>query len=231
MSITKYYIGFAASEALARETHRLLELRGNVPPNILLKPLEAVVDAFIPDVLANLLIRCCDAIGLSPMANKVVSGGVETINTACGLLMSQLMKKRSDDEIVDMVRFIDDIFIPAAVSSNQVDSAGAEISESKFNEIKYIIAEIRAGRSQHVLPQLHVLMIEVADLVQDSFMRTPLAVLKLNFVLRKIVDGAFATCKGAAHMVVNRVFKHLSEQELLNMANYFDGLLITAEQK
>lgn len=230
MSHTKYYIGFAASEELVRETKRLLELRGNVPPHTLLKPLESVVDAFIPDVLANLLINCCDAIGLSPMANKIVNGAVETINSAVSLLVGQLMKKRSDQEIVDMVAFIDDIFLPAAISSNGVDSAGAEISQAKFEEMKFVTNEVRAGRAQQVLPQLHTLMIEVADLVQESFMRRPLAVLNLNFVVRKVVDGTFATCKATAHMVVNRVFKQLNEEELLRLADYFDKLMITAEQ-
>lgn len=230
MSKTKYYIGFAASEDLVRETRRLLELRGNVPPHTLLKPLEAVVDAFIPDVLSNLLIRCCDTIGISPMANKIVNGGVDTINSACGLLVSHLMKKRTDDEIIAMVAFIDDIFLPAAICSNGADSAGAEISKAKFEEMKFVTEEVRAGRAQQVLPQLHVLMIEVADLVQDSLMRRPLAVLHLNFVVRKIVDGTFATCKATAHMVVNRVFKQLNDEELLRLADYFDKLMITAEQ-
>ncbi len=229
MSHTKYYIGFAASEDLVRETKRLLELRGNVPPHSLLKPLESVVDAFIPDVLANLLIRCCDAIGLSPMANKIVNGGVDTLNSACGLLVGQLMKKRSDEETVAMVHFIDDIFLPEAIASNGADSAGAEISKAKFDEMKHVTNEIMAGRAQQVLPQLHTLMIEVADLVQDSFMKRPLAVLNLNFVIRKVVDGTFATCKATAHMVVNRVFKQLNDEELRRLAEYFDKLLITAE--
>lgn len=230
MSHTKYYIGFAASDELVTETKRLLELRGNVPPHTLLKPLESVVDAFIPDVLSNLLIRCCDTIGLSHMANKIVNGAVDTINSAVGLLVGQLMKKRSDEEIVAMVAFIDDIFLPAAISSNGVDSAGAEISKAKFDEMKFVTEEVRAGRAQQVLPQLHTLMIEVADLVQDSFMKRPLAVLNLNFVVRKVVDGTFATCKATAHMVVNRVFKQLNDDELLRLADYFDKLMITAEK-
>lgn len=229
--MTKYYIGFAASQTLATETHLLLDMRSKADIRSQLVQLEKVVDAFIPDVLDNLLLRCCVAIGIGPMASKIVNGGVDTINAACNLLISQLMKKRSDQEVVALVKFIDAIFIPAAISSNKVDSAGAEISAAKFAEMKHVIVEIQAGRASQVLPQLHVLMIEVADLIMEGFMKTPISLLELNFVVRKVCDGAMATCKGAAHMVVNRVFKHLNDQELLHMANYFNDLMITSEPK
>lgn len=229
MSHTKYYIGFAASEKLAAETRRLLEMRGNVPPQMMLKQIETMVDLFVPEVLHNMLVGCCDAIGLSPMATKVVNGSVDTINSATRLLIGQIMKKRTDDEIVAISAFVDDIFLPADRNSLGKDGAGAEISKAKFDEMRYVTDEVLAGRSQHVLPQLHVLMIEIADLIQDSFMKRPLDVLNLNFVVRKIVDGTFVTCKGAAHLVVNRVFKNLSEDELKRMAEYFSALMVTAE--
>lgn len=231
MSHTKYYLAFASSEQLAAETRRLLELRGNVPPQVMLKQIEKMIDLFVPEVLHNMLVGCCDAIGLSPMATKVVNGSVDTINSATRLLIGQLMKKRSDDEIIALAAFVDTIFLPGDRNSLGKDGAGAEISKSKYEEMQYVTAEVLAGRSQHVLPQLHVLMIEIADLIQDAFMKHPLDVLKLNFVVRKIVDGTFATCKGAAHMVVNRVFKNLDEEELKRMAVYFSALLVTAEHE
>ncbi len=231
MSHTKYYLAFASTEQLATETRRLLDLRGNVPPSAMLKQIETMIDLFVPEVLHNFLVGCCDAIGLSPMATKVVNGAVDTINSAVRLLIGQIMKKRSDEEIVAMAAFVDDIFLPGANNSLGKDGAGAEISKAKFEEMQYVTTEILAGRSQQVLPQLHVLMIEIADLIQDSFMKRPLDVLKLNFVVRKIVDGTFVTCKGAAHMVVNRVFKNLSEEELARMAKYFSALLVTAERE
>lgn len=231
MSHTKYYIGFVSSEKLAHETRRLLELRGNVPPQTMLKPIEKTVDLFIPEVLHNLLVGCCDAIGLSPMATKIVNGSVDTINSATKLLVGQLMKKRADDEIIAITAFIDKIYLPASASSKGVDCCGAELGKAKYDEMMFVTNEILAGRAQQVLPQLHVLMIEIADLIQDAFMKEPLEVLKLNFVVRKIVDGTFATCKGAAHMVVNRVFKNLNDEELVRMATYFNALLITAEKE
>lgn len=229
MSTTKYYIGFASSEKLVHETKRLLELRGNVPPPTMLKPLESAIDAFVPDVLSNFLVDCCATIGVGPTAQKVVNGAVDTINSAARLLVGQLLKKRTDEEIVAMVGFIDEIYLPANRSSLGVDSTGAEIPKAKFDEMKHVTSEILAGRAQEVLPQLHVLMIEVADLVQDAFMKRPLALLNLNFVVRKVVDGTFATCKAAAHMVVNRVFKQLNDEELVRLAHYFNKMMITAE--
>jgi hypothetical protein len=162
------------------------------------------------------------------MAMKVVNGGVDTINGACTLLISQLMKKRTDDEILAMVDFVDNIFLPADRVSTGKDSVGAKVSESQFNEMKYITREIQSGRAAEVTEALHRLMIEVADIIQDRLMHEPIKVLNLGFVMRKMTDGAFATTKGASHMVVNRVFKKLSDDELLRMSSYFDALLITA---
>ncbi|CBL43803.1 hypothetical protein HDN1F_02200 [gamma proteobacterium HdN1] len=228
MSTTQYFIGFQASEQLTTQAKRLLELRGNVPPQTLLKPLEQVVEPFIPEVLTNMLANSVEAVGLSPMASKVVNGAVDTLNSAARLLVSKLLKKRSDDEIVNMSGFIDDIYLPANRTSNGLDCCGAEISQKDFEEMKFIISEIRAGRAQSVVPRLNAIMIDVADLVLESFMKRPLSVLDLNFVIRKVVDGTFATSRAATHMVVNRVYKQLNDEELLRFADYFDKQLFSA---
>jgi hypothetical protein len=227
--MTQHYLGFTASPALATEARLLISRRdAKASPKELHAILERVVNLFVPECLNSFLVECCNVIGLSPMAMKVVNGGVDTINGACTLLISQLMKKRTDDEILAMVDFVDNIFVPADRVSTGKDSVGAKVSESQFNEMKHITREIQAGRAAEVTEALHRLMIEVADIIQDRLMHEPIKVLNLGFVMRKMTDGAFATTKGASHMVVNRVFKKLSDNELLRMSSYFDALLITA---
>jgi hypothetical protein len=227
--MTQHYLGFTASPALAAEARLLIERRkAQAAPRELHAILERVVDLFVPECLNSFLVECCNVIGLSPMAMKVVNGGVDTINGACTLLISQLMKKRTDEEILAMVAFVDDIFLPSDRVSTGKDSVGARVSESQYNEMKHITHEIQAGRADQVLEALHRLMIEVADIIQDRLMHEPIKVLNLGFVMRKMTDGAFATTKGASHMVVNRVFKKLSDDELRRMSTYFDALLITA---
>ena len=91
----------------------------------------------------------------------------------------------------------------------------------------FLVAKIeKKGRT---VDELHQVMLQVVDIVLEGFMLRAVRLLKLNFVMRKLVDATAATCRGAGHMVVNKVLKNLDNDQLDRMAEYFDKLIFTAD--
>ena len=68
------------------------------------------------------------------------------------------------------------------------------------------------------------------DIMLEGFMKRAINLLKHGFVVRKIADGAIATCQAAGHGVVNKVFKKLDDEQMLHLANYFDTLILSAQR-
>ena len=227
---TRYYLGFKSSPELVDNATKLLENRDAGHPEPYAPTMNQLVKYFVPELLDAFLIKTADAVGLSPRASKIVHSAADTIGKASSVLVGKLLAKRNNDELAGLVQFVDDTFLRAATCSNGADSCGCEIPEELHGRIKRLMQEIRDGNAEQVRPEIHDVMIETVDVVLEGFMIRAISLLKINFVLRKVCDATIATCRGAGHMVVNKVFKKLDEKQLNRLADYFDGLLLTADR-
>lgn len=227
---TKYYLGFASSPALEQSTITLLEKADSGTKDSLVPNMERSLELFIPELTHAFLVGTVDAIGLSSMATKIVHSTADIIDKTAKMLVGQLLKKRSNDELKPLVGFVDDIYLRPQTTSTGKASTGCEISKDTYDRIQHVVAEIRAGNGRKVLPELHDLMTLVVDTMLEELMKRPISLLPLNFVVRKVADGATATCKAAGHGVVNKVFKKLDDEQLVHLGNYFDTLVLSAER-
>ena len=226
---TKYYLGFKSSPGLVASAQALLDNRDTGHTEPYAPMMNEVVKYFVPELLDAFLIQTADAVGLSHRASKIVHGAAETIGKASSVLVGKLLSKRDNDELAGLVEFVDDTYLRAATCSNGADSCGCEISQELHDQMKRLVTEIRAGNAQQVMPELHKVMITTVDVVLEGFMIRAIGLIKINFVLRKVCDATIATCRGAGHMVVNKVFKALDDAQLQRLANYFDDLILSAE--
>jgi len=227
---TKYYLGFASSSALEQSTIVLLEKSASGTKESLVPHMEKSMDLFVPELMQAFLVGTVDAIGLSPMATKIVHSTADIIDKTAKMLVGQLLKKRSNEELKPLIGFVDDIYLRPQTTSTGKPSTGCEIDKAQYDRIQYVIAEVRAGNGQKVLGDLHDLMTFVVDVMLEKLMKRPIDLLPLNFIVRKVADGAIATCKAAGHGVTNKVFKKLEDDQLIHLANYFDTLVLSAER-
>ena len=227
---TKYYLGFASSPELENAAIVLLDNFANNVKESQVPHMEKTMEYFIPELLHAFLVGTVDAVGLSSTATKIVHTSAELIGKTANMLVPQLLRKRSNEELRPLSGFVDDLYVRPQTCSKGVACTGCEIEKETYDQMQYVIAEVRAGNGQQVLPQLHDLMSLVVDIMMDRLMKRAIDLIKLNFVVRKIADGAMATCKAAGHGVVNKVFKKLDEDQLIHVANYFDNLIFTAER-
>lgn len=226
----RYYLAFKSSPDLVDNAEKLLSNRaqgGNQPYAPMMNEL---VKYFIPELLDSFLIKTADAVGLSHRASRIVHGAADTIGKASSVLVGKLLAKRSNEELEDLVQFVDDTYLRDETCSNGVNSCGCEISQELYDQIKRLVSEVRAGNADAVRAEIHDVMIDTVDVVLEGFMVRAISLLKTNFVLRKVCDATIVTCRSAGHMVVNRVFKHLDDDQLLRLAEYFDDLIVTAHR-
>lgn len=227
---TKYYLGFVISPELEKSAITLLDNFARNAPESQVSHMEKSMDLFIPELMQSFLVGTVDAIGLSPMATKIVHSTADILDKTAKMLVGHLLKKRSNDELRPLAGFVDDIYIRPGTASTGKASHGCEIDKATYDRIQRLIAEIRAGNGEQVRPELHDVMTLVVDVMLQGFMKRSVDMLKMNFIVRKVADGAVATCKAAGHGVVNKVFKTLDGDQLVHLANYFDTLVLSAER-
>jgi len=227
---TKYYLGFASSPELENAAIVLLDNSAKNVKESHVPHMEKTMEFFVPEMMQAFLVGTVDAVGLNHTATKIVHTTADLIGKTANMLVPHLLRKRSNEELEPLVDFVDDIYVRADTTSTGKASTGCEIDKHTYDRMQYVISEVRAGNGQQVLPELHDLMSQVVDIMLEGFMKRSISLIKLNFVVRKISDGAVSTCKAAGHGVVNKVFKKLEEEQLIHVANYFDQLIFTAER-
>ena len=227
---TKYYLAFASSKDLEGAAIELLQRHERGAKDSHVPLMESTMDFFIPEMMAAFLVDTVDALGLSKMATKVIHSTADVIGKTAKMLVPHLLKKRSNEELEPMIEFVDSIYVRDHQSSNGKACTGCEMDQATYERMKKVVEEVRSGRIEENRAELTALMSLTVDLLLEGLMKEAINKLKHGFVVRKIADGAIATCQAAGHGVVNKVFKKLDDDQLLHLANYFDTLLISAER-
>lgn len=227
---TKYYLAFASSKELEGAAIELLDRRARGVKESHVPLMESTMDYFIPEMLHAFLVGTVDAIGLSNMSTKVVHSTADVIGKTSRMLMPHLLKKRSNQELDPMISFVDEIYIRPQQADNGKAGTGCEMDKATYDRMKRVVGGIQAGDVAGNRDELSELMSLTVDLLLEGLMKRAIGLLKHGFVVRKIADGAIATCQAAGHGVVNKVFKKLDDEQMLHLANYFETLIVAAER-
>ena len=227
---TRYFLAFGASPDLISAADKVLDLHATQAPESWASHFDHLVELFIPGFLNAFLVDTCDAVGLSPRASKIIHSTSKTMSKTISAMVGHLLKKRSNDELIPMAEFVDDVYLRPDQCSSGKASVGCEIDKDLFDEVHRVTAEVRNGRLEEVRAELSSVMIRVVDATIESMMIRAIGLLKVNFVVKKICDAAVATCRGAGHMVVNKVFKNLDEESMLALGVFFEDMLVTDER-
>lgn len=226
----KYYLGFESSKELEGAAIELIDRHKSGSKDSHIPLMEDTMELFIPEIMHAFLVGTVDAIGLSHMATKVVHSTADVIGKSARMLVPQLLKKRSNTELAPMVDFVDEVYVRPEQAYDGKAHTGCEIDPSTYQRMKRVISEIKAGNIESNRKELGELMSLTVDLLLEGIMKRAVNLLKHGFVVRKIADGAIATCQAAGHGVVNKVFKNLDDEQMLRLANYFDSLVISARR-
>jgi len=227
---TRYFLAFPASAELITAAEKVLDLHATQATESWAPHFDHLIGLFVPGFLNAFLVDTCDAVGLSPRSSKIIHSTSNTLSKTISVMVGKLLKKRSNEELVPMAEFIDDVYLREEQCSTGKNSVGCEINKALFEEVHRVTGEVREGRLEEVRGELTEVMLKVVDATIDSMMVRAIGLLKVNFVVKKICDAAVATCRGAGHMVVNKVFKNLDEESMLRLGVFFEDMLVTDER-
>ena len=227
---TRYFLAFPASAELISAADKVLDLHATQATESWVPHFDHLIDLFVPGFLNAFLVDTCDAVGLSPRSSKIIHSTTNTLSKTISAMVGKLLKKRSNEELIPMAEFIDEVYLREDQCSTGRNSVGCEIDKALFDEIHRVTGEVRDGRLEEVRDELTAVMLNVVDATIESMMVRTISLLKTNFVVRKICDAAVATCRGAGHMVVNKVFKNLDEESMLHLGVFFEEMLVSDER-
>ena len=74
-------------------------------------------------------------------------------------------------------------------------------------------------------------VMEVTDVSVAGYAEVPIHMLKMNFVTKKVANTGIEASRSAVKMIINKVFKTLEEDQMARLADYLEGLFITAPQR
>lgn len=223
---TRYYMGFQASQRLSEISHRIVENREQGHKEPYAPMMNEFVSLMVAELLHSFLTETAQKTEITPRKIKIVSGAVDKIDGAVRFLAGKLIGDRSNKELAGIVAYMDYVYLPAAMVPSNQDTIACEISPDLYHRMRTIESELDGGNLKQIRKDLDKVLKNVVDAVTEGFMVVPLERYKFNFLLRKVRDGAVATCKTTAGLVVSKVFSGLEEQQLRQLAAHFDTIAI-----
>lgn len=142
------------------------------------------------------------------------------IKSTVAVLLKQLMSKASNDVVKQSIEFSrKSVFI----DSTGQQRVGEALDISLVTNLKLIYAEIRSGNdvNKAVLSDLYK---QFAEATVRHFMNDFNRTLDLGIIKRKAADFGSSAVIKASHIAIDRIFPHLSKEELLALAEYHDTL-------
>ncbi|MBL4864997.1 MAG: hypothetical protein JKY67_01320 [Pseudomonadales bacterium] len=227
---TVSYLAFHASDGLRDDTELLIKNSQARIKESQIGQMNLVMSKFVVEMLDQFFLDTCEAVQLGPMGTKIVRGGANTLSATANMLIKQLYKKRTNDELYPVIEYIDSTFIRATDASNGKASIVCPIEDSLYDNLMHDIGEIRKGNFQHS-GSLTELMLEVNDAAMVGYAETPIGMLKMNFVAKKVTNTGLEAGRSTSKMVINKVFRTLEDDQMGRLADYVESFFITAPQK
>jgi|GEM_PF-1904040 len=189
-----------------------------------------LMSLYTPEILDAFLVDACDAVGLSPWAEKIVHSVAGSMSKLSASLSAKLLKKRSNQELQPFAEFIESLYVSSEESSNGMNSTGCEIGEEMHDQLTKTFQSVRDGYLEAVRPELIALMLECQRISIDAMMTPAIEIFKINAVVKMFAEAAVSTSRSAGKMVINRVFKRLDEHQMLRLCDYYGNMLVIQDK-
>lgn len=192
-----------------------------------------VVLDLVDESLATFFLRPMAEIGISPMGEKMVKAGVGSVKKAVSMLVHNLSKKLSNEEMLPLAEYLWGV----VYTDLSKETAGAQaymaspIDAELNDELSDIVLSIEAGETGPVVEErLTSALLAVSEISLDIFFAQPLNIIKLGMVMRKASQMAFEATRAAIRGVIKKVFKGMEERELRGVAQYLRSVRFSRER-
>lgn len=221
------YIAFVSPPGLRRDSEQLV---ANVDARSTASQVELmtrIMDNFTDEVLRVFFTDMVALMDLRPFMAKVVHGAVGTIKKTVHSVSGTVIRKLDNQQLVPLAGYISSVMLTAPDSTG-VDrpQVGFPIKDSTHARLLKVIADMRAGEARDHVHAFADVLIEITDLAVDAYLRTPIELLRLGLILRKLSEGGMSVIQGAVHMVIRKLAPDLQSAQLLATASYLEALIL-----
>lgn len=222
------YIAYEASPKMYQLAERFLVEMANKNPKPQADLLLDIIDCYIPESLEAYLMRPSEIVRLGPTAQKIVKLCASTISKTAHSLTRHILKKVKNRDLNELTDFIDGMMLREDDTEKNVGLAAVPISPYLFDQINEGIDNIRTGVPMDYRDDVIEILLQVADQVSKHLMMTPLEILPIGPILKKMAYVGMDTAMAAVNKVIRQVFGKLDNPQLLEAADYFESLLVTS---
>lgn len=142
------------------------------------------------------------------------------IKSTVAVLLKQLLSKAPNDVVKQSIEFSEKSLFKDAQGQYRV---GESLDASLVTNLKTTFADIRTGSDTNkaVLIELYK---QFAEATVRHFMNDFNKTLDLGMIKRKAADIGSAAVIKAVHIAIDKIFPHLTKEELIILAEYHDTL-------
>lgn len=211
------FFGFTPSEALLSNIQNGIEKKDSSENLYPLRDQTALyINDEIIDAILTDLIRHFPASDKRDTAEKLAG----YIKSTVAVLLKQLLGKAPNETVRQSIVFSENSLFLAADQKHRI---GFALDSGFIQALKQQFTQIQNSQTAD-LAQLSNLYKQFADATIQHFMIDFNKTLDLGLIKRKASDLAASAVKKTVHIAIDKIIPHLTEQELLALAEYHDTL-------
>lgn len=226
---TQTYAAFPASDVLQDFNTRFISNInagvGSPQATLLIQGLNQFVD----ECLDYYFLRPVEMVKLGGVGKKIVNGGVSGIKKTAKLAISKIVCKLSNEELKPIAAYIDSMMKDVQKGDKTITYIAVPVSEQLSGGLRSATHVGRNGDPHRVAEDFSLALCGLIDESLAQYFEEPLNLLHMGFLMEKIAKVATESTRSAAHTVVKKVPKTMSEKELLMFFEFADSLLLDAQ--
>lgn len=222
------YVAFPSPPELRRDSEQLVaNVRAQVKSSqtdIMMR----IMTTFTDEVLKVFFLDTIELMNMRPFMSKIVHGAVASMRKTSISVSGTVIRKLDNRQLVPLAEHICTLMLTSthAATINQ-PYVGFAIQPDVQQRLARIIADMRAGDARAHVQAFSNILIEITDLAVEAYLRTPITILNLGLILRKLAEGGMSVIQGAVHMVIRKLAPDMEAHQLLALADHLESLIIT----
>jgi hypothetical protein len=220
------YIAFVASPTLRQDSEQLIRNIDSHSKDSQADLLSRIITRFTDEILQVFFIDMIALLNLNPFMTKVVTGSVNTIKSTIHRVSKTIINKLDNQQLTPLSHYMSSVMLTATTDGITQPYVGFPISAATHARLQQLFLNIRHDTAPAHTEELIAALCEITDLALDVYLLTPIELLKLNFILRKLAEGSVTVIRGAIHMVIRRLVPDLGVAQMQAIANYLGSLVL-----
>jgi hypothetical protein len=221
------YIAFVSSPELRRDS---LELVKNIDARTSASQADlmtSIIIDFTDEILKVFFLDLTELLGLSHFMEKVVTGAVSTIKSTIHSVSRTVIHKLDNKQLIPLADYIRNIMLVAAAADGvEKPYIGFPISDATRLRMQMLVSDMKGSDPHTHVAELTDMLNEITDLALEAYLITPIELLKLGFILRKLSEGSVTIIRGAVHLMIRRLVPDLTTEHLQSVTEYLHDMVL-----